>query len=306
MNSSGTDMHGDGLRSQNARAAAVYDVLPYEALPGPWLDVERVLGVGAIYGCNAAPLDVLDLGCGTGLALARAAGQAAGRLIGVDLSDGNCRKARERLSALGPRAEILEADFLDLDADRLGRFDLVYAIGVVYIVPPQVRQHLIRLIGHCLKPGGVVIVSHYSGPLAALRGQLHAIVRATINEPDPVTELRAARVRCRELAQRLEHNPSSLPLACLHQTMSLPDMTFYHEIFNPWLAPIPAAEMNRDFSEHGIGFLCRTDLGSHGVAATPAARAFEADVEDLAGGGYRISMFGRDAGAPANRSNGSI
>lgn len=74
----------------------------------------------------------------------------------------------------------------------------------------------------------------------------------------------------------------------------------------PGLRRFPAAELNRDFSQHGIGFLCRTDLGSHGGAATPATRAFEADVEDLAGGGYRISMFGRGAGAPLNRSSGSI
>ena len=291
MRSDGTGMDGDALRIQNARAAAAYDVLPYEAPLDPALDVERALGVGALYGCNAAPLDVLDLGCGTGLALARAAGQAAGRLTGIDLSDGNCRKARERLADYASRAEILNVDFLDLDADGLGQFDVVYAIGIIYVVPPPVRQHLTRLIGRCLKPGGVVAVSHYSGPLAALRVQLHAIIRASIDEPDPMAAVRTARALCRELARRLERNASTLPLSCLRQTMSLPDTTFYHEIFNPWLAPIPAAELNRDFSEHGIGFLCRTDAGSHGAAAQPATRAFDADVEDLAGGGYRTSLF---------------
>lgn len=304
MRSDSTDMQGDGLRIQNARAAAAYNVLPYEAALDPALDVERVLGVGALYGCNAAPLDVLDLGCGTGLALARAAEQTVGRLTGIDLSEGNCRKARERLSTFGARAEILGADFLDLDADRLGQFDVIYAIGVIYIVPPPVRQHLTRLIGRCLKPGGVVMVSHYSGPLAALRVQLHAIIGAAIDEPDPKAAVLAARALCKELAGRLERNGYQLPLSCLRQTMSLPDTTFYHEIFNPWLAPIPAAELHRDFSEQGIGFLCRTDAGNHGAAAPPATRAFDADVEDLAGGGYRTSLFGRGAGAPDLRAPG--
>ena len=35
-------MGGDEIRIQNARAAAAYDVLPYEAPHDPVLDVERV------------------------------------------------------------------------------------------------------------------------------------------------------------------------------------------------------------------------------------------------------------------------
>src|SRR5437868_2961867 len=121
-------MNDSDFRAFHARIAADYDILPYEAPLDPALEMHKVLGMGRLYGCGGAAHDVLDLGCGTGLELARAGSQASGRLIGIDLSSKNCRKARARLAMFGNRAEIRTADILDLDGDHMGRFDVIYAI----------------------------------------------------------------------------------------------------------------------------------------------------------------------------------
>ena len=41
---------------------------------------------------------------------------------------------------MGKRAEILNADFMDLKADDLGQFDLILNIGTLFVVPPDAAQ----------------------------------------------------------------------------------------------------------------------------------------------------------------------
>jgi SAM-dependent methyltransferase len=85
-------------RAFNARAAERYDALAYAPQPEPMLDLEKVLGLGLLYGCGpvGAP-EVLDIGCGAGVQLARAAGQTGGRLVGTDISRAACAQAEKML-----------------------------------------------------------------------------------------------------------------------------------------------------------------------------------------------------------------
>lgn len=71
------------------------------------------------------PIDVLDLGCGTGLVGARFTAHAR-TLVGVDLSGRMLERARERKIY----AELVEADIGDYLRDGSERFDLVVAAEV--------------------------------------------------------------------------------------------------------------------------------------------------------------------------------
>ncbi|MCX5096466.1 class I SAM-dependent methyltransferase [Streptomyces sp. NBC_00365] len=54
---------------------------------------------------------VLDLGCGSGVPVARALATAGHRVTGVDISEVQIRRAREFV----PQAEFIRADATDLD-----------------------------------------------------------------------------------------------------------------------------------------------------------------------------------------------
>lgn len=96
--------------------------------------------------------DILDLGCGTGLA-APALARFSGRLTGVDLSQGMLDKARAR----GGYHRLVQADataFLDENPDA---FDLVFAADVVIYLGDLTE--LFRTAHRALRPGGLLAMS---------------------------------------------------------------------------------------------------------------------------------------------------
>ena len=282
----------DELRRAGLQVAQRYDVLPYETPDDPNLHPRALLGFGGVFGCVGAGGDVLDLGCGTGVQLAAAGGEMPGRLLGVDLSEGNCTAARARLAPYGERAHIQCADLLDLTPQGLGQFDLIYAVGVIFALPEPVRHHALDLIGACLKPGGVALITHYGGAMSALRASLHRTLRAAL-APDlpPPEAVTQARAWLAQTAQRLE--PTHPMHEAARLTASLPDATFFHEVFNPWNAPLPVAELDRRLAAADVRFLGHVEAPASGFGPDPARRAQDADTADLGGGGYHHALFGR-------------
>jgi predicted TPR repeat methyltransferase len=91
--------------------------------------------------------DILDLGCGTGLA-AEPLARFGGRLTGVDLSGGMLAKAAER----GAYAELVQADVVDFLRQRPGAFDLVLAADVLIYLGDV--ADLFEALTTALRPGG--------------------------------------------------------------------------------------------------------------------------------------------------------
>ncbi len=243
------------VRTGNARIAHDYDALHYEEAPEPLLDPKNVLNVGRTYGCHASAGDILDLGCGAGVQLSRAGREASGRLVGVDLGVENCRRAVERCREFGDRAQILNADLLDVKAEQLGTFDVIYAVGTVYVVPPEVRARVFEVIANCLRPGGVALISYYSGTLPAMRAYVHGLLRNGIAPTsNPLEAVARARQLLQTLAQGVDPRHPSLMLHGMQQTASLPDATFYHEVFNPFFTPLHTSELQRVLGASGIDF----------------------------------------------------
>ena len=92
---------------------------------------------------------VLDLGCGTGVPTARILTASGRRVVGVDISAGMLKLAREQV----PTAEYVHADVRRLPAD-FGRFGAVTAFfSLLMLSRAEIEQTLIKIKGW-LEPGG--------------------------------------------------------------------------------------------------------------------------------------------------------
>ena len=115
--------------------------------------------------------EVLEVGCGTGLILQRLAGLAS-RAVGVDLSPGMLRKARERgLEVVEGRAESLP--FPDASFDGAVSFKVLAHV-------PDVRAALAEM-ARVVRPGGRVVAEFYN------RHSLRYLVKR-LKPPTPIDE----------------------------------------------------------------------------------------------------------------------
>ncbi len=97
---------------------------------------------------------VLDLGCGSGLPVARDLAAAGYRVTGVDLSGTQIRRARE----LVPQAQFIRADITAIDFAPAS-FDAVVALYVLIHLPLEEQQPLLRRIASWLRPGGLFLAT---------------------------------------------------------------------------------------------------------------------------------------------------
>lgn len=297
-----TDPARDGLRALNAEIARAYDAVPYDPPASPGLDPAEVLGMAARCGGAAAAdparADILDLDCGTGAQAERAARLTTGRVVGADLAPGAATAARARLAPFGARCEVICADFMDLDAHALGRFDLIYHVGVLYVTPPAVQDHLLTLIADTLKPGGVALISYYAGAVPLVMAGLHDVLHAAADPAlPPAAQIGAARARLRDMAQALARQPGDhrLIAAILEQVRATPDTIFFHEMLNRSFRALSTAALEAALGPRGVHFLTwmRPAPLPHGLA--PRARAAAADALVFGTGGYFYGVFQKDA-----------
>jgi ubiquinone/menaquinone biosynthesis C-methylase UbiE len=101
--------------------------------------------------CQRVPAGgkVLDLGCGSGVPVARRLADAGYRVTGVDISEVQVRRARERV----PQAEFLQADATEVSFDDEA-FDAVVSFYALIHVPLPEQPPLLRKIAGWLRPDG--------------------------------------------------------------------------------------------------------------------------------------------------------
>lgn len=92
---------------------------------------------------------VLDLGCGSGVPVARALATVGHRVTGVDISEVQIRKARE----LVPQAEFIRADATAVDFGPAS-FDAVVSFYALIHLPLEEQLPLLQKVAGWLRPGG--------------------------------------------------------------------------------------------------------------------------------------------------------
>ena len=84
---------------------------------------------------------VLDIGCGSGRYMFKAAEKNASRIVGIDAAAGALEQAGKIANELGlkERMKFVESDFIDFSAD--GKYDVIFAVGYFdYIFNPDVHM----------------------------------------------------------------------------------------------------------------------------------------------------------------------
>ena len=284
----------------NEVLASGYDAVPYDAVPLEFLSIPRLRALAALFGCGEGAGDVLDLGCGHGAQLSYCADDASGRLVGVDLSAAAIEGARRRLAPLGERAQVFRGDLLELSPERLGRFDVIFCLGVISFVPPPVRRRILELTAACLNPGGVAVMSYYTGAPMLIRSSLGRIlVAAGDASAPPAARVRQGRAALADIKAGLgATGPNNrLLVAAIHHAETRSDMMFFHELLNPESAALEASGLESVLGPLGVGFLGHHEPAPFMSRPTARERAIAADVAALVGGGYVYALFGKHEAA---------
>ncbi|MGE0666208.1 MAG: class I SAM-dependent methyltransferase [Sphingomonadales bacterium] len=291
----------DAARTVSRKIAADYDAYVYDPTPPGGDFAARLFGAGALYGCAPAMGDVLDLGCGTGRFLEVIARGLRGRAVGIDLSAAAVAQAKVNCATLGDRARIVQADILDVEPRDLGQFDLVCNVGVHYVVPPEVRRRLTQLAAACLRPGGLLLISYYVGPVMHARTALYRLLRAKDNPDAPPPERVAAARRHLKAVKGAAAGlrDQALIESIARSVLGLKDATLFHEVFNPLLEVLDTESVAADLAPWGLRFLTFANGGHHGGLGTSRERLSATADQDMLSGGYRYALFGKTGDADA-------
>ena len=198
--------------------------------------LQRKIGmISASLSPSAAAGIGLDLGCGLGQQC-KAMGQRGYRVVGMDLSQGLLREARNQgVTALAGSA--LKLPFRDAS------FDFVYTIGVLHHLPGvDAQEAAFNEVSRVLKAGGCFIV-HETNPQNPLFRFYMGYVFPILKSIDEGTEI--------WLEPRKWHNRNRLKLAEVRYFTFLPDF-LPAWLLRPFLALERRLELSRfgHFSVH--------------------------------------------------------
>ena len=142
-----------------------YDAVAYPSFVFPHIRPDRLGAIAMLHGVNVPPIDncrVLELGCGDGANLISIAYSMPGsQCIGLDLSIERIKEAKQIAEVVGiSNADFHQADVMEFDAERFGRFDFIIAHGLFSWVPDFVREKILWIYSNCLEPNGVGYISY--------------------------------------------------------------------------------------------------------------------------------------------------
>jgi SAM-dependent methyltransferase len=133
-------------RGYDALSTRYDEAFDGETKYGPWLQ--------ELLGRLDGPSRVLDLGCGSGVPVALTLADAGHQVTGVDISEVQVERARERV----PAATFLQADAAQLEFPAAA-FDAVVSFYALIHIPLDEQQGLLRRIGEWVRPGGLFVAT---------------------------------------------------------------------------------------------------------------------------------------------------
>ena len=116
---------------------------------------------------------MLELGCGDGSNLIpMAAGLPGSEFLGIDLAARPVSRGQQAIRDLGmANVQLVHGNLTEINGDW-GKFDYIIAHGVFSWVPPEIREHLLRICRNSLAPRGIAFVSYNTYPGCHLRNML--------------------------------------------------------------------------------------------------------------------------------------
>jgi SAM-dependent methyltransferase len=233
-------------------------------------------------------LTYLELGCGFGLStLVHAAGNPAGRYIGVDFMPQHIATAKGLAAAAGvTNVEFIEMSFADLAQRPLPDCDVIAAQGVWSWVDAANRDLIIRFVDKKLKPGGVFYVSYNALPaLAPIMPAREIMWSAYRNTAGPTSvKIDAALARVREVmaanSTYLTANPRAVQM--LERALQSSPSYLAHEYFNATWDAFYHADVANSLRAAGMSYLASAHILSNMDPAnlTPAADQLLAKIAD--------------------------
>ena len=131
-----------------------YDALSYRYRSDDADDGQYARWLADLHARLPSHADVLDIGCGCGVPVARSLAAAGHRVTGVDLSEVQIERARR----LVPTGTFVRADATRLDLPPAG-FDAVVCLYTLIHVPLAEQPRLIGRIADWLRPGGWLLAT---------------------------------------------------------------------------------------------------------------------------------------------------
>ena len=139
----------------------LYEAADRRAAAVPWANLHPCGWVADYASANPGPGTAVIVGCGLGddAEVIAAAGYTT---TAFDVSQHAVEWCRDRFpdSAVDYRV----ADLLDLDADLVGRFDLVVEVRTIQSLPPRLREQSIDGVASLVVPDGVVLIVALARP----------------------------------------------------------------------------------------------------------------------------------------------
>ncbi len=246
-----------------------YDTMPYGNLTHTFSAPENIATVASLFGVpgpEVATARVLDLGCAAGFNLVPFALRNPGaRCVGVDLSGVQIAQGIEAARKIGlGNLELIEADLLEIEPEKLGQFDYIIAHGLYSWVPPAVQQAMFDIITRCLAPEGVAYVSYNVYPGWKSKEVLRdAMLLHAGNETDVSKQVASARSMMEFLLRAGGGNPGH-PLAPLKEHLEKARNAAFEYVAHEYLEPFNQPCYFREFVEragrHGLSFLSEAQV----------------------------------------------
>ena len=245
-----------------------YDQIPYDAVPITDTHPDHLCVLGRIFGLQTADPEqcrVLEFGCADGANIIPLAYYLPrSQFTGVELSHVQVKTGRVLIEQLQlSNIELLHHDVLTLP-DNLGTFDYIIAHGIFSWVPPAVQERILQLCGRLLAPQGVAYISYNTLPGWRGRAMLRdMLLHHCRHLHTPRERLHAAE----ELLEFLHNGYSALEspsVDWLKQEVTHLRQASRSYLFHEYLEDINAPLLFSDFmqraQQHGLKYLCDSDL----------------------------------------------
>ena len=255
-----------------APAANDYDLLPYPSMPIAYTQPAHLAALAVLFGLEPPPVSrarVLELGCASGgniIPLAARFPDAG--FLGIDLSHRHIADGTGRITGSGLRnIRLQHGDLTTLDLAGQ-TFDYIICHGVFSWVPKAAQEAIFRICQAALTPNGMATISYNVLPGWHLRSAIRDLCLRYAGEKGTPGD-RVARARS-ALSQIAAASKAYGPYTLLMRTEAsrlkdVPASYILGEFLAPDNSPCQVGQFINWAAEHGLDYLCETDL----LAAVP-------------------------------------